>query len=105
MSMVVVGKSFRASTVRTSKSGEIGLPALALKTNEHERRQTCRADRMIVGHQRIKKKVINCAHNRTFGGNGDASLRSLLANELQLDWFGAATKRNGSSRGELRPLC
>jgi hypothetical protein len=76
--MVVVGKRFRASTVGASKSGEIGLPPLALKTHEEERRPTCRADRMIIGHQRIKEKVINSAHNRTFGGNGDASLRSTL---------------------------
>jgi hypothetical protein len=76
--MVVVGKGFRASTVGASKSGEIGLPPLALKTHEEERRPTRRADRMIIGQQRIEKKFINNAHSRTFGRNGDASLRSTL---------------------------
>jgi hypothetical protein len=76
VNMVVVSKRFRASTVGASKSGEIGLPPLALKTHEEERRPTCRADRTIIGQQRIEKKVINSTHNRTFGGNGDVSFRS-----------------------------
>jgi hypothetical protein len=73
--MVVVGKGFRASTVWASKPGKIGHPSLALKIDEHKWRATFWANRLITGRQGIKKKVLNSAHNRTFGGNGDASLR------------------------------
>jgi hypothetical protein len=82
--MIVVGKCFRAPAVEASKSGEIWLPSLALKPYEAERRRTYRADRGIIGHQRIEKEVINSVHNRTFGGNGDASLRSTLGPTAQV---------------------
>ena len=60
--VVVVGKGFRASTVRASKPGKIGHPTLALKTDEHEWRAAFWANRLITGRQGIKKKVINSAH-------------------------------------------
>ena len=84
--MVVVGKGFRASTVWASKPGKIGHPTLALKTDEHEWRATFWTNRLITGRQRIKQKVFNSAHNRTFEGERDAFAPiNSLANELQLD--------------------
>jgi hypothetical protein len=73
--VVLVDKGFRPSTIWASEPREIRHSMLALKTNESERRGTFRADRMITRRQRIQQKVFNSAHNRTFGGERDASLR------------------------------
>jgi len=86
--VVVVSKGFRASTVWTSKPREIGLPTLALKANKRERQWTSRANRMVVGHQGIKKKILGCLHGPFLSGTGMLRSKRHLINDQNPNWFG-----------------